>query len=51
MLRQLSEPDLPDARPGLSPEEGRVLAFLRQALVQKGDGLRSQRQTMAAHTS
>jgi len=35
MLQRLGEPDLPETFRGLSPEEGKVLAFLRQALAPK----------------
>jgi DNA topoisomerase-1 len=41
MLQRLGEANTPDAIQGLSPEEGRVLAFLRQALAQETDGVRS----------
>jgi DNA topoisomerase-1 len=41
MLRRLGEVDTPDAVQGLSAEEGRVLAFLRQALAQGAPGVRT----------
>ncbi len=39
MLQRLGEPDLAETLQGLSPEEGRVLAFLRQALAQEIQGV------------
>jgi DNA topoisomerase I len=39
MLQRLGEPDLLETLQGLSPEEGKVLAFLRQALAQETHGL------------
>jgi DNA topoisomerase I len=39
MLQRLGEPDPTETLQGLSPEEGRVLAFLRQALAQGTGGL------------
>jgi DNA topoisomerase-1 len=41
MLQRLGEVDSPDVVQGLSPEEGRVLAFLRQALAQEAHGVRT----------
>jgi DNA topoisomerase-1 len=41
MLQRLGEVDTPDAVQGLSSEEGRVLAFLRQALAQEAPGVRT----------
>jgi hypothetical protein len=41
MLQRLGEVDSPDAVQGLSPEEGRVLEFLRQALAQEAHGVRT----------
>ena len=48
MLQRLSEPNPDEALPGLSPEEGRVLGFLRQALAQEPRGVRVPRQAIAA---
>jgi DNA topoisomerase-1 len=47
MLQRLGESPTPDTLQGLSPEEGRVLAFLRQALAQETHGVKLQRQAMA----
>jgi DNA topoisomerase I len=41
MLQRLSEPHTPHAFQGLSPEEGRALAFLRQALAGETYGVRA----------
>jgi DNA topoisomerase-1 len=41
MLQRLGEADTPDAVQGLSAGEGRVLAFLRQALAHKTHGVRT----------
>lgn len=48
MLQRLGEPPTPHTPQGLSPEEGRVLAFLRQALARETPGVRPQGQAMAA---
>jgi len=47
MLQRLSEPNTDETLPGLSPEEGRVLAFLRQALAQEPRGVSAPRPAIA----
>ena len=51
MLQALAEQNTTPALNGLSPEEGRVLAFLRQALAWEANGIRPQTGAMAAHVS
>jgi DNA topoisomerase I len=51
MLRALAEQNTTPALNGLSPEERRVLTFLRQARAWEADGVRLQTGAMAAHVS
>ncbi len=51
MLQALAEQNTTPALNGLSPEEGRVLAFLRQALAREANGVGPQTGAMAAPVS
>jgi len=51
MLQALAEQNTTPALNGLSPEEGRVLAFLRQTLAREANEARPQTGAMAAHGS
>jgi hypothetical protein len=51
MLQALAEQNTTPALDGLSPEEGRVLAFLRQALAWEANGVEPQTGAMAARVS